>query len=493
MAAFRYGGQARTGSTRKEPPGRRIPPEPPVSPVQVARDRATDARRGARLNEVLTELAIILALVLANGVFAGAEIAIIALRKTRLARLVEEGRRSARAVKRLRESPERFLATVQVGITVVGATAAAFGGASVAAHVAPALQAVPPLAPYAREVALALVVALVSFLSLVLGELVPKSIALRASEPYALLVARPLLGLAQLMRPIVWLLTSASNLVLRPFGDRTTFTETRLSAEELEQLVDEAGKAGALDGSVADIASRALAFRDLTAADVMVPRSRVVALPRDASPEELRRLLLEEGRTRMPVYERSLDEIVGYVVAKDLAAMAWERQLILLDDLLRPVHYVPATAPAPRVLRDMQRRHTQIAVVVDEHGGVAGILTLEDLVEELVGEIVGERERAESFLEREAGGTSLVRGDAPIREVNRALDLELPEGEGYSTVAGLCIALASAVPQRGTRLEAADGTSLEVVDASPRVVRLVRIRPRALNPARSPGAPASPV
>ncbi len=460
--------------------------------MQVARDRATDASRGARLNEVLTELAIILALVLANGVFAGAEIAIIALRKTRLARLVEEGRPSARAVKRLRDSPERFLATVQVGITVVGATAAAFGGASVAAHIAPALEAMPPLAPYAKEVALALVVALVSFLSLVLGELVPKSIALRASEPYALLVARPLLGLAHLMRPIVWLLTRASNLVLKPFGDRTTFTESRLSAEELEQLVDEAGKAGALDGSVADIASRALAFRDLTAADVMVPRSRMVALPRDASPEELRRMLLEEGRTRMPVYERSLDEIVGYVVAKDLAAMAWERQLILLDDLLRPVHYVPATARAPRVLRDMQRRRTQIAIVVDEHGGVAGMLTLEDLFEELVGEIVGEREQPESFLEREAGGTTLVRGDAPIREVNRALDLQLPEGDGFSTVAGLCIALAGAVPERGTRLEAVDGTSLEVIDASQRVVRLIRIRPRALNPARSPGAPASP-
>ena len=228
------------------------------------------------LNEILTEVAIILALVAANGVFAGAEIAIISLRKTRLAQLVEEGRASARAVKRLRDSPGRFLATVQVGITVGGATAAAFGGASVAERLAPTLARITGLAHYAHQLAFALVVALVSYLTLVLGELVPKSLALRASERYALLVARPLLALSSFARPIVWLLTQSSNLFLRPFGDRTTFTEARLSVEELEQLVDEAGRAGALDEPTAEIASRALAFRDLTAGDVMVPRTEVV-------------------------------------------------------------------------------------------------------------------------------------------------------------------------------------------------------------------------
>jgi putative hemolysin len=444
-----------------------------------------------RLTDLSLEIAIILALVVANGVFAGAEIAIIALRKTRLAQLVEEGHPSARAVKRLRDEPERFLATVQIGITIVGASAAAFGGAAVAGRLAPHLRELPGVARYADQIALGVVVALVSFLSLVLGELVPKSIALHASERYALLVARPLLALSSLARPVVWLLTQASNVVLRPFGDRTTFTEARLSVEEIEQLVDEAGKVGALDAPTAEITSRALAFRDLTAGDVMVPRSRVVALPRNAPPEELKRLLLEEGRSRMPVHDGTLDEIVGYVMAKDLAAMAWERQLIVLDDLLRPVHFVPASARAVHVLRELQRRRTQIAVVVDEHGGVAGLLTLEDLVEELVGEIVGEQEQVETLFQPEPTGTALVRGDAPIREVNRAFELDLPEGDGYSTVAGLCIALAGAVPERGARLLSPDGTGIEVVDASPRVVRLVRLSPPALSGGRAPGAPPS--
>jgi putative hemolysin len=430
--------------------------------------------------------------VLANGVFAGSEIAIIALRRTRLAQLVEEGRASARAVKRLRDQPERFLATVQVGITVVGSAAAVFGGASLSGRLSPLLRRSGALEPYADQIALVIVVALVSFLSLVLGELVPKSLALRAAERYALVVARPLLALSAVARPAVWLLTQASNLVLRPFGDRTTFSETRLSVEEIEQLVDEAGRVGALDEPTAEIASRALAFRDLTAGDVMVPRSRIVALPRDASQDELRRLILEEGRSRMPVYDRSLDDIAGYVMAKDLAAMAWERQLIVLADLVRPVHFVPSSAKAVYVLRELQRRRTQLAVVVDEHGGVAGLLTLEDLVEELVGEIIGEREEPQALFQREPGGTTLVRGDVPIRELNRALDLELPEGEGYTTVAGLCIALAGAVPDRGARLRAPDGTEIEVVDASPRVVRLARLRPPSPGPTRSPGAPPSP-
>jgi putative hemolysin len=397
-------------------------------------------------------------------------------------------------VKRLRDEPERFLATIQIGITIVGATAAAFGGAALAVRLAPYLARAPLLAAHAESVALALVVAIVSSLSLVLGELVPKSIALRSAERYALLVGRPLLALSSLARPVVWLLTAASNLVLRPLGDRTTFTESRLSVEEIEQLVDEAGRAGSLDAPTAEIASRALAFRDLTAGDVMVPRSRISALPRTAAPEDLKRLLLEEGRSRMPVYDGTLDEIVGYVVAKDLAAMAWERQLLVLEDLVRPVHFVPASAKAVQVLRELQRRRTQIAIVVDEHGGVAGLLTLEDLIEELVGEIVGEREQPEALFQSEPGGSSLVRGEAPIREVNRALDLELPEGDGYTTIAGLCIALAGTVPERGARLHAPDGTQLEVLEASPRVVRSVRLHPPAslARPVREPGSPRPP-
>jgi len=416
-------------------------------------------------------------LIVANGFFAGAEIAVIALRRTRLQQLVEAGRSSARAVAALRESPEQFLATVQIGVTVIGATAAAFGGTAVAARLAPLLTGITWLAPYAERVAIGIMVALVSFLSLVLGELVPKSLALRAPERYALLVGRPLLGLSWLAKPAVRLLTGASNALLAPFGDKTTFAEARLSTEELSQLVEEATRTGVLDAKAGEIASRAIDFAGLRASDVMVPRGRIVALPRNASEEELRRVLLEEGHARIPIYDRSLDEIVGYLVAREALALVWEKSLVVLDDIIRPALFIPETARAVQVLRDLLARQSHLAIVVDEHGGVAGLVTLEDLVEELVGEILGEAEKAAPWVQRETSGTAIVRGDAPIREVNRELEIDLQEGRDYSTVAGLSIALAGGIPSPGTRLAARDGTVLEVLEATPRQVRRLRVFP----------------
>lgn len=399
---------------------------------------------------------------------------------------MESGRSSARAVAALRDAPERFLATVQIGVTVIGATAAAFGGTAIASRIAPLLAQIPWLAPYAERIAIGIMVALVSFLSLVLGELVPKSLALRAPERYALLAGRPLLGLSWLTRPAVRFLTGASNAVLAPFGDRTTFTEARLSADELSQLVEEATRTGALDAKAGEIASRAIEFAGLRAADVMVPRGRIVALPRGASEEELKRVLLEEGHARIPVYDRTLDEIVGYLVAREALALVWEKSLFVLDDLVRPALFVPETAPAAQVLRDLQERQSHLAMVVDEHGGIAGLVTLEDLVEELVGEILGEAEQASPWVQREAAGTAVVRGDAPLREVNRELDVDLEEGRDYTTVAGLCIALAGGIPAPGARLAAHGGTVLEVLEATPRQVRRVRVIPGERTPA-APG------
>ena len=428
-------------------------------------------------------MAIILGLILANGVFAGAEIAVIAVRRTRLRQLIDEGRGAARAVLALRDNPERFLATVQVGITVVGATAAAYGGATLAEGLRQVITRVPPLEPYAAQLAIAVVIAVVSFLQLVLGELVPKSIALRSSERYAMLIARPLLGLAVIARPLIWILTKASNLVLAPFGDRTTFSESRLSVDELAQMVQDAARAGALDAHSGEIAGRALEFGQLTAADVMVPRNRIDAIRRDAGDAELRRLVLEEGHARMPVYDGTLDNVVGYIVAKDLLGLAWERGLLVLEDVIRPPYFVPESAMAVEVLREMQKRHTKLALVVDEHGGVSGLVTLEDLVEELVGDIVGEGGAAEMIIRPEPDGSAVVRGDAPIREVNRALALDLEEGEGFTTIAGLSILLANGIPPKGARLQAEDGTVLEVLDASPRVVRMLRVTPPPPPPA----------
>ena len=425
---------------------------------------------------MLADLALILLLIVANGVFAGAEIAVVALRRSRVLELAEAGRRGARSVLALRSDPERFLATVQIGITVVSATAAAFGGSAVAQRLAPWLASLGVPESWAGQIALATVVALVSYLSIVLGELVPKSLALHRPETYALLVARPLLALSWIARPLVRLLTVSSNLLLAPLGDRTTFTETRHSAEELQHIVEEAAKAGTVHPDVGEIASRAIDFADLSAGDVMVPREQVVVLSRHAASDEVRRLLLEHGHSRLPVFEGRVDNVVGYINVKDLLAMAWERDLIVLDDLVRPAFFVPDATPAVELLREMRRRHVLIAMVVDERGGMEGIVTMEDLVEELVGEIFSEHVKHEpEWFHREPGGTVLVEGAAPVRDVNRALDLGLPEEEGWNSIAGLCLAVVGRIPATGERIPIANGLTLEIVDATPRRVRMVRV------------------
>jgi len=421
------------------------------------------------------EVLIVFLFLIGNGIFAGAEIAILSVRKTRLSEFLRRRDKRAIAIKKLRDQPERFLATVQICITTFGTAASVYGGASLEPILAEQFSKVG----LGHGASLVIVVILIVYIELVVGELVPKSLALRYSDRYSFLVSRPLLWVSLAARPIVWTLTVFSNLVLRFFGDKTTFTETRLSRDELQELVEEAAKTGSVDPRASEIASRALGFADVTVAEVMVPRTRVVALRRGAPPEEVQRTILEEGHTRMPVYDGSIDNIVGYVVARDVLALAWEKGLLVLEDILRPPHKVPESTRALDLLREMQRRRTQMAVVVDDHGGLSGLVTTEDLIEELVGDIMSEDDVPEQFFTREPSGTILVQGWASVRKVNRDLHLDLPVGKDRTTIAGLCMSLAQAIPQAGERLTTDNGTVLEVIEASPRRVRRVRVHPVA--------------
>lgn len=420
------------------------------------------------------ELFVILGLIFLNGVFAGTEIAVLTVRRTRINELMEGGHAAATAVNALRENQERFLATVQVGITVVGATAAAFGGARLARELAPWLASIRFIGEAADDVALALVVGLVSYLSLVLGELVPKSLALMHAERYALLVARPMVWLGWLGAPVVWFLTASSNLVLRLFGDRTSFTETRLSREEVLQILEEAHGSGSLEASSGEIARRALEFDELDAADIMVPRGEMQAIPTTVTSAELTELG-ETGHSRVPVYEGTPDRIVGFVNVREALGRRMARgEEFRLQEVLRPVPFVPGSIPAPRLLRQLQQMRSHLAVVVDEQGTLQGLVTIEDVVEELVGEIYSEDDVPIELLDRDGPDTVLVEGTAPVHEVNRMLGPLFPEREEYSTVAGWCLYVASRIPKTGEWVSG-DGLRVEIVDATPRRVRRVRL------------------
>ncbi len=423
---------------------------------------------------MLEEALFILLLILANAFFAGSEIAVIGLRKTRVEQLLELGRPGARALKRVSQQPERFLATVQVGISVVGATAAAVGGQSVAHQLEPLFKGVAP--NHADEIALGVVIAAISFLSIVLGELVPKSLALRNAEGYALLVSKPILFLSWLARPLVWLLTATSNLLLRPLGDRTNFTESRHSPEEIQALLEEASAVGTVDSDVGEMAVRAMEMSDLKVGQVMVARTNVVALPASATVQHLSEALSRAPHSRLPVWEGQPCNIIGYIRTRDLLSQFLAREEVSLRPLIRPPFFVPETASATDLMTEMRLQRAHLGIVVDESGAMVGIVTYEDLTAEVMGRVPGEHLQAEPSSSWGADGTAVVSGQLRIRDVNRSLDLTLPEGPGMNTLAGLWQWQAGRIGRPGDVIVLAPGVSAEVLEATSQRIALLRLR-----------------
>jgi putative hemolysin len=425
------------------------------------------------MRELGLEMLVVVALSLANAFFSGGEIAILAVRKTRLRELAEQGHRSARVALHLRENPERFLATVQVGITVLGASAGAFGGAVLERPIAALLRGIG-FGNASDDVAFFVVVAFISVVSIVVGELVPKSLALRSSERVALWVSGPLYWMARGAWPIVWFLTAASNLLLRPFRDQTTFVEARLSPEELQQVVDEAAEAGTLDKEAGDIASRAIDLGKLKAFSVMVPRGEIAGLASDATRSEVERTLRDRPHARYPVFDPA-DQAVGYVVAHELYGQLLDGTFDL-PAILREIPSFPESAPAVEILRALQRARSEIGLVVDDGGLPSGLVSIETLAEELFGEIVAEDEIPRDSIVPQPDGSSIVRGDTPVHEINRKLGFDLPVQKHATTIGGLLLSVNGALPTPGSKLVLPGGVTADVKDVSARRVLSVRLQ-----------------
>jgi putative hemolysin len=418
-------------------------------------------------------LATIVALTLANAFFAGAEIALLAVRTTRLRELASEGRGGAKAALKLRGRPEILLATVQIGITVVSVAAAVYGGVNLEQPIEEKLYGLG-LGTLAGEVAVVIVVTFLSVLSIVVGELVPKSLALRYAGRVALFVAPPLLSVAWVARPVVWALTSLSNLILKPFGDRTQFSETRLSPEELHQLLEEAAAAKTIDPVAGDVAQRSLDAAGRMVTAIMVPRQAVVAFHREDSCDEIFQRLRTAPHTRYPVCIEN-GEIVGYVLAREIYQARLDGSLNL-GELVRQLPFLPESTTILRALRILQRARTELAVVVDELGATLGVLSVEDIVEELVGEVLAEDEHPLERIRREGPGRYVVEGSLPVHEVSRALDVELPESPNWATIAGLMLAKLGHIPKRGERVTLDGVGEAEVLEASSKRIHWIRLR-----------------
>ncbi|MBM4165666.1 MAG: HlyC/CorC family transporter [Ignavibacteria bacterium] len=423
-----------------------------------------------------SEFLIIFVLILLNGFFAASEIAIVSTRRTRIKDLIEKGKTRAKIVEKLQSNPDTFLATVQIGITVVGSFASALGGTAAIQYLKEPLRQlqIPFISEHSEFIAIVMVVTLITYLSLTIGELIPKSLALRYSEKFSLLIAPFILLLSKIFSPAVKVLVGTSNLFLKPFHDQTTFSESKISEEEFRIMLDEGTKSGIIDKTEHELISSIFEFTDTTAKEILVPRTDVIAIEITSEKEKLLRLVSDEGYSRLPVFQENLDNILGIVYAKDLISLA-EHKVIVLHDIIRPAYFVPQTKKISELLREMQQRKLHIAIVNDEYGGTAGIVTMEDIIEEIVGEIHDEYDDELKEIETTADGSFLVNGKVSIGDFNERFGSSIPEEGEYDTISGFIQKLAGKIPEVKEEIRY-DSWTFSVVKKSQRKIRQIQAR-----------------
>lgn len=343
-------------------------------------------------NSVGLEITVILLLILANGFFAGSEIAVLSARRSRINQWFKEGRKRATLIHHWLKEPEAFLATVQVGVTIVGVLASAIGGVTAVRHLEPLLRSLPVPPRWAEHIAITLVVMGISFTSLVLGELVPKSLALTYRERMAVWAAYPIYWLSVIATPLVSVLTWATRAVLFCFGQKEIPKELFVSEEEIRFLIKEGGSQGIFDQTEQAMIPKVFDFADLKIRELMLPRDKITAIDLKTPRDRLLEIVADEAYTRLPVYREDLDHVVGVLHMKDLIHMINLGEIIILHDLLRQPVFVRENDLAKELLKMFQKRHLHMAIVQNGEGKTVGLVTLEDLIERIVGDIRDEHD-----------------------------------------------------------------------------------------------------
>jgi putative hemolysin len=431
------------------------------------------------MGTVWLEVVIILFLILVNGFFAGAELAIVSVRRGRIAQLAAEGSEKAKVVEQLHANPYRFLATVQVGVTLVGTLASAVGGAAAVEVIRPILQQLPSpaVSNYAEPLAIFLVVGTIAYLSLVLGELVPKALALEYPEPIALVVAKPIRFLARIGGMAVFILTVSSRAVLVLLGVRDKRERAFVTKEEIQHLIAEARETGTVTVGEQEFIRNVFEFSQTEVREVMVPRTRIVGLNLESTREKILKTVLESRFSRFPVYRGDIQHLEGFVHGKDLLGRAVQNPDFDLESLLRPAFFVPESKKVNDLLREMQRRHLHMAMVVDEHGSLGGLATTEDLLEELVGEIEDEKDiGAARRIQRLDKGKYLVDAFLPLKDLEDLLGVSFSEGLPYDSLSGLILSELGHIPVEGERVRWG-GFLLTCVKVTQTTIRKVKIEP----------------
>lgn len=433
------------------------------------------------MNEFALEIIIIFLLLVANGVFAMSEIAVVVARKIRLQQLADSGDKRAQTALKLAKNPNQFLATVQVGITLVGILAGAFGGATIAKNIAPYLNTFPILAPYSQLIGVGIVVVVITYLSLIIGELVPKRLALNNPERIASMMARPMQFLSKIAFPLVRLLDISTDVVVRLLGVKPSL-EPAITLEEIKVLIEQGTESGIFEETEQDMIENVLRLDERPAGAWMTPRTKIVWLNIEEPLEDIQRKLVEYHYSRFPVAKGNLDNIIGVVRAKDLLVQSLTRQPLDLQVLLRPPLFVPESMSALNVLELFKEKGTHVALVTDEYGGIEGMITHNDILEDIVGHIPTAGEpSSEPQAQQRKDGSWLVDGLLNIDALKAIFEIEqLPDEQDgkYHTVGGLIMSQLHGIPMVGQYVEW-QNLRFEVVDMDGRRVDKVLIIPVA--------------
>jgi len=422
------------------------------------------------------ELLILVLLILLNGVFALSEMAIVSSRKPRLKAMAEKGNAGAKTALRLLDDPSKLLSTVQIGITAIGVIAGAYGATSLADDMTPWVASLhPSLVAYASAIAFGVVIVLTTFLSLVLGELIPKRIALAAPEPLAAFMAPVMALIERVTSPLVWLLRTVTEGLLTLFGLNRT-REEDVTEEEVQSIIAEGEKSGVIEEGEREMIESVMRLGDRSVKAIMTPRTEMVWLDPEMTREELLKEIKDSGHSRFPVAQGDADEIVGIVQTKELFCHLAEAGVIDLTAVMHPPVFVPETMPVLRLLEAMKGNPVRMVIVSDEYGGVLGLVTAADLLESIAGDDALSVEEGLSPPVLRDDGSWLVDGMTPVDEFEQLVGVRgLDADEGYSTVAGLVMHLLRALPKEGDKIEQAPLT-FEVVDMDGRRIDKVLVR-----------------
>jgi putative hemolysin len=403
-------------------------------------------------DNVFTDLLLILLLIVINAFFSASEIAIVSLNKNRISHLAKEGDKKAQMILNLTREPGKFLATIQIGITLAGFLASASAAVSISSLVAQGLRElnVPFIIAAADRIALIIVTILLAFVTLVLGELLPKRLALQDADKIARFSIKPIVFISKITAPFVKILTLSTGLFARMLGSNTSDMEEKVTEEEIRLMINVGEENGVINETEREMIDGIFEFDNTLAREVMTPRTNVFAIDINMQTQELIDLVVEEQYSRVPVYENDIDNVIGILYLKDLFAYIrkYKTDEVPVRELLRAAYFVPETKNIDTLFRELQKSKNHMAILIDEYGGFAGILSIEDLMEEIVGNISDEYDEDVREIESIDANTYMVSGLAGINDINEELQLKLPT-ENFDTVGGFVLDLLGTIPAEG--------------------------------------------